>query len=258
MSAFVINLPGETARHDEIQRRLDAIGLPHEFVQAVDGRQLDPTELARRYDVAAATDRYRAMSPSEIGCALSHLLVYRIIVERGLPWALVLEDDAAPSAEVPSVLAALAARTDPADATVVLLNHVDKYTRNGLQWLLDGYRLARPYGYWWRAHGYFVTQAAARALLAGLEPISAAADHWIEFERRRLVTMRAVVPFCIGLSPLAERSSIESLRAEQVRRDPRPRTLRYRLHRILYQRFLHQILVRPFLRVARQPKHRRP
>ncbi|CAN5125509.1 glycosyltransferase family 25 protein [soil metagenome] len=258
MSAFIINLVEQSERREQMQRRLDALGLPHEFVDAVDGRKLEGAELSSRYDEKGAADHYRAMSRSEVGCALSHLLVYRIMIERNLPWALVLEDDAAPGDDVPAVLAALAARVDPDESSVVLLNHVDKYTRRGMTWLLDGYRLARPYGYWWRAHGYFITRGAARSLLAGLEPVTAAADHWIEFERRKLVTMRAVIPYCIGLSPLAEQSSIEVLRAEQVRRDPRPRTLRYRLHRIFYQRFLHQILVRPFLRVARQPRQRRP
>lgn len=257
MKTFVINLPEQAARREQLGARLAALGLDFEIVDAVDGRKLASGTLAARYDAVRAARDYREMSPSEIGCALSHLEVYRRIVSDRLPLALVLEDDAAPEAEVPALLAALAARADPQSREVVLLNHVDKYTRRAMLALDDRHRLVRPYGYWWRAHGYVVTQAAARALLEGLEPVSAAADHWIEFERRGLVTLRAVVPFCVGLSPLAEQSSIEALRAEQVRRDPRPRSWRYRLHRWVWQRFVHQIVVRPFLRVARQPRQRK-
>jgi glycosyl transferase, family 25 len=257
MTAFVINLAGQTARREQMARQLDALGIAHEFVDAVDGRQLDDAEVARRYDPTLAAERYRAMTRSEIGCALSHLRVYQTMIERDLPWALVFEDDAAPGPDTPRVLAAVASQTAPDERAVVLLTHVDKYTRRGTRPLPDGRFTARPYGYWWRAHGYFVTQAAARSLLAGLQPISAAADHWIEFERRGLVTMRAVVPYCIGLSELAEQSSIETLRAEEVQRDPKPRTLAYRLRKALYERFLFQIFVRPFLRVAKQPRQPR-
>lgn len=260
MTAFVINLVGQTERRTQMAQRLDALGIAHEFVEAVDGRRLDEAEIARRYDASLARERYRDMTRSEIGCALSHLRVYETMLDRDLPWALVFEDDAAPGPDVPEVLAALAGQAAQGalpEPAVVLLTHVDKYTRHGMHALCDGYRTARPYGYWWRAHGYFVTQAAARSLLSGLQPLFAAADHWIEFERRGLVKMRAVVPYCIGLSELAEQSSIETLRAQEVQRDPKPRTWAYRLRKALYERFLFQLFVRPFLRVAKQPKQPR-
>lgn len=257
MTVFVINLAEQAARRAAILRRLDALGIVPQFIDAVDGRKLPAPELAA-HQASSAELGERPMTPGEIGCALSHLAIYDEIVRRRLPWALVLEDDAAPGGELPAVLDSLAARVDPQERSVVLLSHVDKYTRRNRRPLADGRMMVRPYAYWWRAHGYFVTLAAARSLAGGLRPLSAVADHWIEFERRGLIKVWAVVPYCIELSELAATSSLETARAEEQSRNERPRTLGYHLHRIFYKHFLHQILVRPFLRVARQPRRQLP
>jgi hypothetical protein len=85
---FVINLPRATERRAAVERRMQAIGLAYEIVEAVDGRMLSPAEL----EVLCGPKR--PFSPGEVGCYLSHMKVYRLIVERGVPVAAVLEDDA--------------------------------------------------------------------------------------------------------------------------------------------------------------------
>jgi glycosyl transferase family 25 len=180
--------------------------------------------------------------------------VYRKMLDDGAAFALVLEDDASLGADLPAVLAALASRLDPDRPEVVLLSHVDKYTRWGTRRLGAEHRLVRRYGEWWRAHGYVVTRAACERLLAGLQPLWCAADYWSAFERQGLVSVRAVVPYCIGLNELAETSSLETHRADLDATDKARRSIGYYLRRYVYQRFLFQFLVRPFLRVARQKR----
>lgn len=254
IGAYVINLDAARERRERMSAQLAALDVPYQVFPAVDGRALADEEVARKYDAAAAAARYRPMSRGEVGCGLSHLGVYRKMLDDGAPFALVLEDDASLGPDLPAVLAELASRLDPERAEVVLLSHVDKYTRWGTRRLGGERRLVRRYGEWWRAHGYVVTRAAARRLLAGLQPMWCAADYWSAFEKQGLVSVRAVVPYCIGLTELAEASSLETHRADLDATDKARRSIGYYLRRYVYQRFLFQVFVRPFLRVARQKR----
>lgn len=250
--AYVINLERAQDRRARIGAALDALGLDWEIFNAVDGRLLDDRALAKAYDADGARSAYREMSRGEVACALSHLGVYRKMLDDGAAHALILEDDALPRSDLPRVLDALAAAIRADEPEVVLLTHVDKYTAWGSQPLGGPTRLVRRYHEWWRAHGYLVTRAAAQRMLESLQPVRSAADQWSRFEREGIVRVRAVVPYCIGLSDLAADSSLEAHRAEKDRADKDRRSLSDLLYHYGYRRFVHQLLVRPFLRVSRQ------
>lgn len=250
--AYVINLERAADRRHSIGTALDRLGLEWQIFDAVDARRLDDQALARAYDAEGARARYREMSRGEVACALSHLGVCQRMLDDGADHALILEDDALPGPDLPRVLDALAAEIPPDEPIVVLLSHVDKYTAWGARPLGNHTRLVRRYHEWWRAHGYLVTRAAARRMLERLQPIRSAADHWSRFEREGIVELRAVVPYCIGLSDLSEDSSLEAHRSEKDAADKARRSLGAALHHYLYRRFLHQVVVRPFLRVRRQ------
>lgn len=252
---YVINLERAKERRERISAQLERLGLPYTIFPAVDGRTITHETLARAYAENDARSTYREMTHGEIACALSHIGVYQRILEEGHRHALVLEDDALLGESVPQVLSALSALMQADSPDVVLLNHVDKYTNWGRKSLAvagnSDVRLVKRYGQWWRAHGYFLTRAAARSLHDALLPVRSAADYWARFEGEGIIRLRAVVPCCIGLTELAENSTLESQRAVKVEGESR-RNFAQVLYRYGYQRFLHQLLVRPFLRVSRQ------
>jgi glycosyl transferase family 25 len=67
-------------------------GIEFERIDAVDGRLLPLAEIVR----IAPWDRsafFKALSPGEVGCYLSHLAAAERIVKEGWPRALVMEDD---------------------------------------------------------------------------------------------------------------------------------------------------------------------
>jgi glycosyl transferase family 25 len=83
--AFYINLDRDSIRRELLEKELARAGIAAERISAVDGRAV-PDWLKSFYD--------GQMTPGEVGCSASHLAVYKTIRERGLPFALVLEDDA--------------------------------------------------------------------------------------------------------------------------------------------------------------------
>ena len=114
MHIFVINLERDRERREFMRGQLDCLRLPFEFFQGVYGRALTPDQLAECYTEAGAMRiQCRNLTPSEIGCALGHLGVYRQIVSRKIPYALVLEDDAEIPKLQPEILEAIGKTIKP-------------------------------------------------------------------------------------------------------------------------------------------------
>ena len=105
MKVFVINLDRNADRLTFVSRQLAEQGVAFERFAAVDGRALDPAERKRCYShVRALLDRGYGLRAGELGCALSHVNIYRRMVAEGLEMACVLEDDVTLAPEFAMVL----------------------------------------------------------------------------------------------------------------------------------------------------------
>ncbi|MEL7027449.1 MAG: glycosyltransferase family 25 protein, partial [Pseudomonadota bacterium] len=104
---FIISLRDATERRNAVTRRLSAIGLTGQFIDAVDGRNGLPSEFETLIDRASAAAHFhRDLSDAEFACAFSHRRVYQRILDDGLEGAIVLEDDAVPQPGFVEFLAA--------------------------------------------------------------------------------------------------------------------------------------------------------
>ncbi len=94
MHVFVINLEKDIERKLFMEKQLQSLGLPYEFVSATNGHTLPDSEILKMYDAEAAFATHgHHLSKTQIACADSHRRIYEIIKARKLPWALILEDD---------------------------------------------------------------------------------------------------------------------------------------------------------------------
>lgn len=84
---LVINPRNFIDRRQSIDRQLQSLGLPYEFVHTYDASDIDATIIQRYFQNGA-------LSPGQQSCALKHLQALRLICERNWERALVLEDDA--------------------------------------------------------------------------------------------------------------------------------------------------------------------
>lgn len=92
---FVLSLPGCEARRQPLLDSLAALGRRAEVILGVDGRGGLPAGYEPLIDREGAQRSLgRPMRDAEFACALSHQLMYRLIEERGLDGAVILEDDA--------------------------------------------------------------------------------------------------------------------------------------------------------------------
>lgn len=248
---FVINLASDQQRREAISTQLDALGISYTLFNAVNGKQLTELEISKVYDRNRAIEESHDLTPGELGCALSHWGVYRKIVENNISCALILEDDARLGANLPLVIAGLKAEFSRESSVVVLLNYVEKYKKSGRKKIGNSHHLVDPYGGIPNAHGYFITLNAARNLAEKLFPVRYVADRWDKFSESGIIKIKAIVPYCVGLTDFAMQSNLDADRVARMQLYKRGGGAYY-LHRFIYKKFIYQIFVRPFQRVTTQ------
>lgn len=90
---FVINLDKSVDRLEGSQSTLDALDIEFERVSAIYGGDLTQSEIDHVYSSSSSRAYYKDLNVGEVGCYLSHRLCWKLIVERELDYAFILEDD---------------------------------------------------------------------------------------------------------------------------------------------------------------------
>jgi glycosyl transferase family 25 len=91
---LVINLERSPERLAAIRSQLDAIGVPFERINAFDGKTLSDEFIEKVSPADVVTKTYhRALSKAEVACSLSHKKAWQQIIDDGLDFGVVLEDD---------------------------------------------------------------------------------------------------------------------------------------------------------------------
>jgi glycosyl transferase family 25 len=252
VDTFIISLDKDVNRREVLGAQLDGLNIPYSIASAVHGASLSEQELAYVYDRDKAITLFnRELSRGEIGCALSHVGVYRKMVDENIPYALILEDDAKSlDSGLAAILDKLSLAYSADEPVVVLLSHVQRYDANKKTELDSAhyvYEAYRGVG----AHGYFITKAAAKALADNLFPAYVVADKW-EYFQEKFITVNALVPYVIGLAPASLISSIGSMGVREKRTKSGRRFLYYARRYI--KRATFALTSRPFIRVEYQKK----
>ncbi len=239
---FVVNLATATKRRAAMQALLTQHGIEPVWFEAVDGRIMSDDVLATHFNAARAEIAYGPMARAEIGTTLSHLGIYRQMVEQGIPSAVILEDDVLLAKDFGELLQTgsdqcLASVFAQDAAVMVQMTHVNRGYRKGAI-PLGAREIVRPHGGVWLTSGYFITLAAAQRMLAALYPVWMVADHWRYFEREGLLKLYALTPNAVWESPLSLISDIAPDRRAR-RRDSK--TLADRVKKIW-----DNVVVRPF------------
>lgn len=188
LEVFVINLPQRTDKKEQMLKQSEEFDIPVKIIEAVNGAALTEEqiqELVRDYPACCLTK-------GVIGCALSHISVYKKMVDDHIPLALVLEDDAIMNQNLKPVLEALG-ELDRNEQAMVYLLSPHYYVSEGGKPLVGKYSL---HGYidGSAAHAYVINLKAAETLHKKLLPIVWEADKWYYFEQMGYVSMRCVVP----------------------------------------------------------------
>lgn len=195
MHIFVINLEKDQARRESIAKQLQDLNLEFEVIKAVYGANLSPEERQRDYDDGKAKWlRSRTLAPAEIGCAMSHINVYKLMAERQLQAALILEDDVVLPSNLKELLNDCTSALDTQLALVWLLSPATGDRQSGVSTQINKDYLLLPYQAGYFASSYLLTLPAAQALHKELYPVGDYADCWPLMHRYRVVDLFVFEP----------------------------------------------------------------
>ena len=214
LPVHVISLRRRADRRAWIAENLRRVGLTFAFFDATDARDLGHDPLAHLYNpahFAAHNPGHPEPSPGAVASSLSHYRLWQQVADSGVPWTLILEDDAVFADEDPRpLLAAASAAAGPQD--VVLLNSRCRgvWRRGRVALPQKPYVLYRVNAEARLAAAYLLSSGAAQRLAAAVarDGLLCVADWW--YSRKgadwsRLVPVRVVKP-----DPVAQHAGFES------------------------------------------------
>lgn len=189
MKTFLVNLDKCTDRLECARRRLNALGIEFERIQAVYGKDLTDE------DRHLAVDRFRwwcaqgrKIRDGEIGCALSHKLIYERMIEENIPICCVLEDDNCYRDDFKQIVDSISRMVDVSRPQVILLSNCsDDCPRS------DKVQIICSKGDQWTS-SYLITLPAARAILCANYPIQVPCDYWRRWVGRGLIELYHAFP----------------------------------------------------------------
>lgn len=198
MRAYVINLARSTDRKAYITAQLDKIGIDYEILTAIDGRYLDLDDQSL---VAPSFLTDADLPAGSAGAALSHLAVYRKIIEDGFDMALVLEDDVILPTDLDALADAVGKQLTAAEVALLsvgsMAHQVVNMSTQGVVPLPPSRFLALPIdvGNVLSGGAYIITREACERMIEHNLPIRWVADSWGQFYTEgTLDRVRCVVP----------------------------------------------------------------
>lgn len=250
MKIFVISMEKSKERRAIIAERLNQLGLSFEFYDAIDGHSLTESEI-----ILSTREPNYAIERGEVGCSLSHLSVYAKMVALNISSALIIEDDAILSQELPCVLEQLEKRAYD-KPLITLLTQTDQFIASPLLQLGNTYcvhRFIEGTG----AYGYIINNKAAKKLINFLYPVWLVSDRWQFIRENNICDTQCIVPSVISHPPyekdaLYKISTIHSgVNLSNIKNNIWKKIKKKRPIKIKLQRILWLIFTRRFLKIVR-------
>lgn len=176
---FVISLKSDVARREKLKGRFKNYD-EFKLVEATDGRAMSAKEYYG-YALASLEAYGRLLSPSEIGCSLSHVRAYEEFLKSDAKFALILEDDVIGDENGVKKAFETAAKMD--EGSVLICGAQDglegRFSAFGKK-LEDDFWLVskRSYGTIYRAAAYVLDRRAAETVLQTHKKALCVADFW--------------------------------------------------------------------------------
>lgn len=189
IKTFLINLDKNPERLVESARQLNALGVSFERIAAIYGKDLGEDEKRRSVNAFRWwCAKGRKVRDGEIGCALSHLSVYRKMIDENIDVACILEDDNRYRDTFASVVQQAEKLMDVTRPQVVLLSNCSRDRAT-----MDSVHIVPTKNEQWTS-SYLITRRAAKAILAANYPLHVPADGWGRWAKRGLIELYHCFP----------------------------------------------------------------
>ncbi|QGP56123.1 Glycosyltransferase family 25 (LPS biosynthesis protein) [Piscirickettsia salmonis] len=245
LPVFVINLERSPGRKDYMSQHLQNKGIDFEFIKAVDGKLLTDKELKKWYcNKSSMQFMQRELIKAEVACALSHINLYKKIVDEKISGAVILEDDIKVADNFKDIIQQTHLNTNATQSVVIQMNYHKYYLPLLKKEIFQEYNAYPIKPIWSRAAttcGYYITYKAAKDLLSYYDKVWHVIDHWNHLVDRKIIQLSCIVPCCVS-----QKEEIESdIKLETIIKFKRPPKY-YR------RKYIRQILIK--LRIIKKQK----
>ncbi|MBU3538169.1 glycosyltransferase family 25 protein [Polynucleobacter sp. UK-Gri1-W3] len=213
---FVISLQRSLDRRKQVEKEMQKISLPWEFLDAIDGSALTSNPVEYKPTKVKRLQGYE-LTPNEIGCYLSHKEAWKRCVSENAP-TLVLEDDFALAPNFENVLS-------------TILEADDSWNFLRLQGLYEvpyktlfeksGVAFVRNEGDAVGATAYLLKPEIAKQLIQNSADIYEPVDHFLEHHQKHGLEFLAIRPYPVDItrakSTIADRSERSPVQGLQKR-----------------------------------------
>ena len=208
---YIVNLKKDKNRRENIIREVEKQNLTnYEIIDAVDGNKLNQNEL----DVATFRNKKHVnpwnskMSPTQIGCALSHIKVYENFIKTEFEVALILEDDAIFVRDFNNNLKQFILKNFKFRKQIVLLSELKEFHNKALE-STDNYEIVNVSNAFF-THAYMINKEAAKSIISFNYPVKTIADNFVFFKIYCNIKITGLNPFLIDQDKKSFKTTIKS------------------------------------------------
>lgn len=178
---YVISLTTDIQRRIILENQLESLNKAIQYIDAVDGREMSATKYFQ-HALPLYKEKGHLMTPTEVGCALSHLKAMEFFIKSGEPYVLILEDDIIANDNKIMELTTLAPLLPPTSMLIAGGQEGIKSSRLlGKHYKNNMYKLPTySHPYVTRACSYILTRQAAVKIIQHHKNTLTIADWWAD------------------------------------------------------------------------------
>jgi glycosyl transferase, family 25 len=199
VKVFVINLKSAIERKKSIEKQLKGSGFDYEILEAVEGKTISPDQNPE-IDWEYAHKNSYWISKGLLACTLSHLNAYRAILDQGLPYGLVLEDDTVLHPDLERILPTIGEKLHENEVLMLYYAAWEKCllsAKDSVESALNKYKIVTPLNprQLISANAYIITREACASILKFQTPMKTTSDSWgVYYDNAAISHLRCVYP----------------------------------------------------------------
>jgi len=203
---YVVSLKEAKERRKHIKTQLEKINIEYEIIDAIYGKSLSNEELKQKCDMEIVNKYPNWLTKGAIGCALSHYKIYNKILQDGVDYGIVLEDDAKLLPKFEKVITIMINKNLLSSDTVTLLftqnirGEQPTFSTIDEKNIIDNFTLNYPINFnsITTALGYIISSKLALNLSNNILPIRMASDSWNHFLSNKWIDkVNCVLPYIV-------------------------------------------------------------
>lgn len=195
---YIVNLKKHKRRKASIIKELKYQGLKnYKIIPAVNGYALSKKELDKKlYKNFFRKQKWNPkLQLGQVGCALSHLKIYRLFLKSKFKVAFILEDDAIFKKKLKSGLLNFIVNHFSNKSQITLISEIKEFYKKPIA-RFGSFKLIKVTNAFF-THSYFINKQAAQEILKFNYPVKTVADNFVYFKIYCKIKLFGVDPYIV-------------------------------------------------------------